>query len=215
LLSSWIHAAARGGVIFFLFFLVPGCFSSSRQAAPAQDEDRHFEPTWESLSQYEVPQWWLDAKFGIYFHWGPYSVPAYKTEWYSHYMYEAGNPIRQYHEKTYGPLSEFGYKDFIPMFRAEKFDADEWAALFKAAGAKFAGPVAEHADGFALWDSKLTRWDAKDMGPKRDVVGELEQAIRRQGLRFIATYHRHWLYAWYPTWATVYTYLASIFGIIY
>lgn len=106
----------------------------------------------ESLKQYEVPEWWLDAKFGIYFHWGPYSVPAHKTEWYSHWMYQPGHEIRKYHEDTYGPLKEFGYKDFIPMFKAEKFDPDAWAKLFKKAGARFAGPVAEHADGFAMWD---------------------------------------------------------------
>lgn len=88
-------------------------------------------------------------KFGIYFHWGPYSVPAYK-EWYSHWMYEDGNKIREYHEKTYGNLKDFGYKDFIPMFTAEKFNADEWAKLFKDAGAQFAGPVAEHSDEFAM-----------------------------------------------------------------
>ena len=145
-------------------------------------------------------EWWLNTKFGIYFHWGPYSVPAHKTEWYSIWMYAQGNPIRKYHEETYGDLKIFGYKDFIPMFTAEKFNADEWAELFKKAGAQFAGPVAEHADGFAMWDSQLTKWDAMDMGPKRDIVGEMEKAVRKQGMKFIATYHRHWLYAWHPTW---------------
>ena len=161
-----------------------------------------FDPTWKSLKQYEVPEWWLDAKFGIYFHWGPYSVPAYWTEWYSHWMYQEGNDVRKHHEEKYGNLREFGYKDFIPMFTAEKFDPDAWAELFKKAGAKFAGPVAEHADGFAMWDSKLTMWDAKDMGPKKDIVGLMEEAIRKQGMKYIVTYHRQWLYAWYPTWDT-------------
>lgn len=159
-----------------------------------------YKANWESLKQYKTPEWWLNTKFGIYFHWGPYSVPAHKTEWYSIWMYAQGNPIRKYHEETYGDLKIFGYKDFIPMFTAEKFNADEWAELFKKAGAQFAGPVAEHADGFAMWDSQLTKWDAMDMGPKRDIVGEMEKAVRKQGMKFIATYHRHWLYAWYPTW---------------
>ncbi len=159
-----------------------------------------YQANWESLKQYKTPEWWLNTKFGIYFHWGPYSVPAHKTEWYSIWMYAQGNPIRKYHEETYGDLKTFGYKDFIPMFTAEKFNADEWAELFKKAGAQFAGPVAEHADGFAMWDSQLTKWDAMDMGPKRDIVGEMEKAVRKQGMKFIATYHRHWLYAWYPTW---------------
>ena len=93
-----------------------------------------YDASWESLKQYQVPEWWKNMKFGIYFHWGPYSVPAYKTEWYSHWMYEDGNPIRKYHEQKYGALWNFGYKDFIPDFKAEKFDADAWAELFKKAG---------------------------------------------------------------------------------
>lgn len=155
---------------------------------------------WESLKQHETPEWFTDAKFGIYFHWGPYSVPAHKTEWYSHWMYVPGHPIREYHEKTYGPLNEFGYKDFIPMFKAEKFDAVAWAKLFKKAGAQFAGPVAEHADGFAMWDSDLTEFDAMDMGPKRDIVGEMSKAIKGEGMKFITTLHHSWLFGWYTTW---------------
>ena len=158
-----------------------------------------YESSWESLAEHPDPEWFRDAKFGIYFHWGPYSVPAYKTEWYSHYMYVPGHACNNYHLETYGPLNEFGYKDFIPMFTAEKFDPDAWVTLFKKAGARFVGPVAEHADGFAMWDSELTEWNAARMGPKRDVVGEMERAVRKRGLKFIATLHHQWLYAWYPT----------------
>ncbi|GAB3658837.1 alpha-L-fucosidase [Echinicola sediminis] len=117
-------------------------------------------------------------------------------------MYVEGSPIQQYHEQMFGPIEEFGYKEFIPMFKAENFDPDEWAELFKQSGAQFAGPVAEHADGFAMWDSKLTAWDAVEMGPKKDIVGMMEKAIRKQDMKFVLTYHRHWLYAWYPTWRT-------------
>ncbi len=163
-------------------------------------EGKHYEPNWDSFHQYEVPEWFKDAKFGIYFHWGPYSVPAYETEWYSHYMYVEGNKINKYHKQHYGTLDEFGYKDFIPMFKAEKFDPEAWAELFASAGARFAGPVAEHADGFAMWDSDLTEWDAADMGPKQDVVGQMEKAVRKQGMKFITTFHHHYMYAWYPTW---------------
>ncbi len=109
-----------------------------------------YKPDWDSLTQHPDPQWFADAKFGIYFHWGPYSVPAYKTEWYSHYMYVPGHACNKHHLETYGSLDKFGYKDFIPIFKAEKFDPDAWAVLFKKAGARFAGPVAEHADGFAM-----------------------------------------------------------------
>jgi len=158
-----------------------------------------YKAQWDSLVKHTDPTWFQDAKFGIYFHWGPYSVPAHKTEWYSHYMYVPGHAIRKHHEETYGSLDKFGYKDLIPMFKAEKFDADAWAALFKKAGAQFAGPVAEHADGFAMWDSDLTDWNAAKMGPKRDIVGAMEKAVRKQGMKFIATLHHQWLYAWYPT----------------
>ncbi len=158
-----------------------------------------FLPTWESVKTHETPEWFRDAKFGIYFHWGPYSVPAHETEWYSHFMYVEDHPIRKYHEETYGPLSEFGYKDFIPLFTASKFNAEEWTDLFVKAGAQFAGPVTEHADGFAMWDSKLTEWDAMDMGPKRDIVGEMAAAIKKTDMKFITTFHHQWLYAWYPT----------------
>lgn len=167
-----------------------------------------YEANWESLKKHQTPNWFKDAKFGIYCHWGPYSVPEFENEWYAHWMYtnpenpeyEEGKKFYEHHTKTYGPLNEFGYKDFIPLFTAENFDAAEWADLFQKSGAKFAGPVSEHADGFAMWDSKLTEWDASDMGPKRDVMGELAREIRKKGMKFIATYHRHWLLGWYPTW---------------
>lgn len=166
---------------------------------PLTSTSPHYLPTWESVKTHETPDWFRDAKFGIYFHWGPYSVPAYETEWYSHYMYVKDHPIHKYHVETYGPLSEFGYKDFIPDFTASKFNADQWVELFVKAGAQFAGPVTEHADGFAMWDSKLTEWDAMDMGPKRDIVGEMAIAIRKTDMKFITTFHHQWLYAWYPT----------------
>jgi alpha-L-fucosidase len=158
-----------------------------------------YEPSWDSLGKHKDPAWFGDAKFGIYFHWGPYSVPAFDNEWYSRNMYIEGERANQYHRLVYGPPSSFGYKDFIPMFRAEKFDAEEWADLFRKAGAKFAGPVTEHADGFSMWDSKLSRWNAAQMGPKRDVVGEMAKAIRNQHLKFITTFHHQWLWGWYPT----------------
>jgi alpha-L-fucosidase len=159
-----------------------------------------YQPTWESLTKHPDPEWFDEAKFGIYFHWGVYSVPAYGTEWYSRNMYQKGSRENRHHLATYGPLSKFGYKDFIPMFTAEKFDPDEWAELFEKAGAKFAGPVAEHADGFAMWDSRLTKWNAARMGPRRDIVGEMARAVRKRGLKFIATFHHQWLWGWYPTY---------------
>ena len=163
---------------------------------------RQYEPTWHSLQNHRTPQWLRESKFGIYTHWGPYSVPACgpNGSWYPHNMYRPGNPQHDHHERTFGPASAFGYKDFIPLFTAEKFDADEWAQLFKSAGAKFAGPVAEHHDGFSLWNSKVNEWNAARMGPKRDVVGELEKAIRGQGMRFMTAFHHFEQWWFYPHW---------------
>jgi alpha-L-fucosidase len=149
-----------------------------------------FEPTWDSLARHnEAPDWFRDAKFGIYFHWGVYSVPAFGNEWYPRNMYIKTSPEYRHQVATYGDPNTFGYPDFVPMFKAEKFNADEWAELFCKAGARFAGPVAEHHDGFAMWDSDLTPWNAADMGPRRDILGELEKAIRKQGMRFVTTFH--------------------------
>ncbi|MFX0099118.1 MAG: alpha-L-fucosidase, partial [Candidatus Hodarchaeota archaeon] len=147
-----------------------------------------YEETWNSLKRHRAPEWLDDAKYGIYFHWGVYSVPAFGNEWYPNRMYSIGD-IYEHHAKTYGEPDEFGYKDFIPDFTAEHFDADEWAKLFKDAGASFAGPVAEHHDGFSMWASKVNPWNAAAMGPKRDIVGELEKAIRKQDMKFICTFH--------------------------
>jgi len=153
-----------------------------------------FQPTWESLENYRVPQWYLDAKFGIFIHWGVYSVPAFGNEWYPRNMYRRGSAEFQHHLATYGPQKEFGYKDFIPLFRAEKFDPDHWAGLFRKAGAKFVVPVAEHHDGFAMYDCSYSEWNAVRMGPQLDIIGELAEAVRRQWLVFGLSSHRaeHW-----------------------
>ena len=194
--------------ILIVLFSCKKTITSQQEVISEKNVSEIYQANWESLKKHETPDWFLDAKFGIYCHWGPYSVPAFENEWYAHWMYtnknnpeyERGLRFYEHHVATYGPLDQFGYKDFIPMFKAKKFDPAAWAELFMNAGAKFAGPVSEHADGFAMWDSKLTRWNAKNMGPKRDIMGELSTEIRKRGMKFIATYHRQWLYAWYPTW---------------
>ena len=153
-----------------------------------------FEPTWDSLEGYVIPEWYLDAKFGIFIHWGVYSVPAFKNEWYPRHMYVQGSDEFNHHVKTYGNHEKFGYKDFIPMFTAEHFNADEWIDLFVEAGAKFVVPVAEHHDGFAMYPTKSNKWHSVEMGPKRDVVGELAAATRKRDLIFGVSSHRieHW-----------------------
>ncbi len=175
-----------------LFIILSSLFS-------CKDSETHkkilpkFEPNWESLSKHEIPEWFKDAKFGLYATLGPYCVPAYVGEWYPYAMYandqryDWTRAIYKHHLKTYG--EDFGYKDFIPMFKAEKFDADEWADLFKKAGARFAGPVMEHHDGFSMWDSKVNRWNTVDMGPKRNIGGELVTAVRNRGMKVLTTFH--------------------------
>jgi alpha-L-fucosidase len=190
-INSDVLAAAVAAVLIW-----PGiCL---RAAPPAGS----YSANWQSLTNHPTPQWYEDAKFGIYFHWSAYSVPAYGSEWYSHNMYQTNNEVYQHHLATYGSLDKFGYKDFIPKFTAEKFNADEWAELFQQAGARYAGPVAEHADGFSLWDSRVNPWNAARMGPKQDLVGKLERAIRKRNLKFITTFHHQWLWGWYSTTAT-------------
>ena len=153
-------------------------------------ESGPFRADWDSLEQYKTPEWYKDAKFGIFIHWGVYSVPAFGNEWYPREMYQQGTESNRHEVATYGPLDKFGYKDFIPMFKAEHFDAQVWAQLFKDAGAKYVVPVFEHHDGFAMYDSGLSDWTVKKMGPHRDTGGELAAAVRAQGMHLGASSHR-------------------------
>ena len=149
-----------------------------------------YEANWESLGKHnEAPEWFRDAKLGIYFHWGVYSVPAFGSEWYPRNMHIKTDGVYKHHIDTYGEPSVFGYHDFIPMFKAEHFDAEEWVNLFKEAGAKFVGPVAEHHDGFSMWASKVNPWNVMEMGPKRDIVGEMSTAVRNNGLKLVTSFH--------------------------
>jgi alpha-L-fucosidase len=156
-------------------------------ALPTKMPAGPFEPTWDSLkANYRVPAWFTEAKFGLFMHWGLYAVPAYHNEWYEKHMY--GQYIA-WHREHFGPHDQFGYKDFIPKFTAEKFDPAAWAALFKKSGARFVIPTAQHHDNFALWDSAVTPFNAKQMGPKRDLIGDLAKAVRAQGLKFGVSNH--------------------------
>jgi len=154
-----------------------------------------YQPNWESLKEYQVPDWFKDDKLGIFIHWGVYSVPAFDNEWYPRFMYrdeisERGINYFQHHLKTYGHPGLFGYKDFIPMFKGEKWDPLDWLELFKASGARYIVPVAEHHDGFPMYDTDYTPWNAAKMGPKRDIIAELAKATRDAGLRFGVSSHR-------------------------
>ena len=165
-----------------------------------------YEPTWASLDSHDLPEWFRDAKLGIFIHWGIYSVPAWApvdaeiggesaspyAEWYPYYMYEEGSPTKEYHEETYGPDVE--YADFIDDWTAERWDPDDWASLFAETGAGYVVLTGEHHDGFPLWDSHYARYNAAEMGPERDIVGDLAEAVRDRGLRFAASYHANYNY---------------------
>jgi alpha-L-fucosidase len=166
-----------------------GCGTAGKKQVE-EIEKTIYEESWESLARHnEEPDWFQDAKFGIYFHWGVYSVPAYGDEWYPRWMHFESRDECKHHLEKYGHPSEFGYHDFVPMFTAENFNAEEWAELFKKAGARFAGPVAEHHDGFSMWDSEVTPWNAVDKGPNQDITGKLKKAFDKKGLKLIATFH--------------------------
>jgi len=165
----------------------PKVVAAAIKSIPTKMASGPFKPTWESLqANYKVPEWFKGAKFGLFMHWGLYSVPAYHNEWYEKYMY--GNFVA-WHTEHFGSPNKFGYKDFIPLFTQEKFDPDAWALLFKKSGARFVIPTAQHHDNFAMWDSKVTPYNAKQMGPKRDLIGDLCKAVRKQGLKFGVSNH--------------------------
>jgi alpha-L-fucosidase len=169
-----------------------------------------YKPTDESLKQYKYPEWFRDAKFGIWSHWGPQAVPR-QGDWYARGMYERGyydcekeiyrEPSRYYtyHLEHYGHPSEFGYKDIIPLWKAERWNPDELMKLYKRVGAKYFVSMATHHDNFFLWNSKLHKWNSVNMGPKKDVVGLWQQAAKREGLYFGVSEHLGASYAWFQT----------------
>ncbi len=151
---------------------------------------------WQSLQKYRIPSWYEEAKFGIFIHWGVYSVPEFGSEWYSRNMYIQGTKEFAYHRKTFGEHKDFGYKDLIPLFKAENWVPETWAALFKKSGAQYVVPVAEHHDGFQMYASELSEWHAANMGPKQDVLGKLKASLTKQGLLTGVSSHRieHWFF---------------------
>ncbi len=158
-------------------------------------ENGKYKDNWESLVNHKVPDWYRNAKFGIFIHWGVYAVPAFGGEWYPRFMhqenaYPGENSYFHHHIKTYGKHKDFGYKDFVPMFKAEKFDPAQWAELFKDAGARFVMPVAEHHDGFQMYDSNLSDWCASKKGPMVDVLGELKRECEKRDMTITASSHR-------------------------
>lgn len=155
-----------------------------------------YQPTMESLRQYQCPEWFRDAKFGIWAHWGPQAVPM-MGDWYARNLYLQDGGQYKHHLETYGHPSTNGYKDIIPLWKAEKFDPDRLMALYKKAGAKYFVSMGTHHDNFFLWDSKIHRWNAVNMGPHRDIVGAWQKAAHKQGLKFGVSEHLGASFTWF------------------
>ncbi len=154
------------------------------------NQNSFFQDTWESLYNYEIPTWYKTDKIGIFFHWGVYTVPQTQSEWYSRYMYMEGSRGYDFHIENYGKHKEFGYKELIPLFKGEAFNPQEWIDLAKALEAKYIMPVAEHHDGFQMYDSDLSIWNSKEMGPKRDIIEQLRVSAKESDLKFCVSSHR-------------------------
>lgn len=175
-------------------------------AQEVEPTKKKYDYAWESLATAPVAPWFDDGKFGIFIHWGPYSVMGYRpggkgyAEQTPKEIYRGPEEYYPWMKETYGANPpEFGYKDIIPMFKAEKWNPDEWAELFKKSGARYVVLTAEHHDGYAMWDSELTDWCATKIGPKRDLVGDLAVAVRKTGLKYATSYHRERHPSYYTT----------------
>ena len=189
---------------FSLIAASPALVSSCKALAQSSESvldvtSGPFKGTRESLREWQVPDWYRDAKFGIWAHWGPQSAIEY-GDWYARNMYIQGSKQYEYHIKTYGHPTRVGYKDVIPIWTASKFDPDHLIGLYKKAGAKYFCSMAVHHDGFDLWNSKYQpRWNSVAMGPKRDIVGEFKRATEKHGLRFAVSEHLAPSYHWFST----------------
>ena len=190
-------SCSRRDVLRTLTAAMPALQLASAQAGPAIAKGP-FSGTRESLRAYRTPEWFRDAKFGIWAHWGPQSAPEY-GDWYARNMYMEGSRQYKYHLEKYGHPSKFGFKDVIPTWKAEKFDPELLMALYRKAGAKYFVSMGVHHDNFDLWNSKHNPWNATQMGPKRDIVGEFRAAAQREGLRFGVSEHLAVSYHWFQT----------------
>lgn len=185
----------------FLLSLLPGIASAQEvyiEVSEAQEpmEKGKFSPDWESLRNYQVPDWFRDAKFGIWAYWGPQCVEG-SGDWMARSMYIEGSDAYKHHIENYGHPSEFGFKDILPLFKAEKWDPDKLVELYKKIGAQYFFVLGNHHDNFDLWDSKYQPWNSKNIGPKRDILAEWEKASRKHGLPFGISLHADHAWTWY------------------
>lgn len=157
-----------------------------------------FLPTWDSLREYQVPDWFRDAKFGIWAHWGPQCQPE-RGDWYARGMYQEGSDQYKYHLQKYGHPSKFGFKDVINEWKAENWNPEELVALYKKAGAKYFMAMANHHDNFDLYDSKYQNWNSTKLGPRKDIIGGWAKAAKEHDLTFGVTVHASHAWTWYET----------------
>ena len=157
-----------------------------------------FKPNWESLQQYQTPDWFRNAKFGIWAHWGPQCQPEF-GDWYAREMYMEGNAKYKYHLEKYGHPSQFGFKDVINEWKAENWNPEELVSLYKKAGAKYFMALANHHDNFDLYNSRYHKWNSLNIGPKKDLIGGWEKAARNNGLHFGVSVHAAHAWSWYET----------------
>ncbi|NRF37190.1 alpha-L-fucosidase [Pedobacter foliorum] len=157
-----------------------------------------YQPSWDSLAQYQVPEWYRDAKFGIWAHWGPQCQPE-RGDWYARGMYEEGSDQYKYHCKKYGHPSKFGFKDVINEWKAENWDPEALVALYKKAGARYFVALANHHDNLDLYDSKHQRWNSTNVGPKKDLMAGWAKAAKKQGLPLGVSVHAAHAWRWYET----------------
>lgn len=184
-------------LVFYLLLI--GTIFSSCSSKHENMTVREYEPTWESLSQYgQAPDWFRDAKFGIWAHWGPQCQPE-QGDWYARGMYDEGSHQYRWHVENYGHPSEFGFKDVINIWKAEKWNPEKLMALYKKVGAKYFFTLGNHHDNFDLWDSKYHKWNSVNMGPKKDIVGGWEKAARANDMYFGISIHSAHAWTWYET----------------
>lgn len=176
----------------------PALRRSAAQIPRFDIETGPFQGTRESLQAYKVPDWFRDAKFGIWAHWGPQSAPE-QGDWYARQMYIEGHPQYKWHVQNFGHPSKVGFKDVIRTFKGEKFDPEHLMDLYREAGAKYFVSMGCHHDNFDMWNSKHTRWNAVNMGPRKDVVGLFRQAALKRGMKFGVSEHLWISYKWFGT----------------
>lgn len=193
----------KGKFFLLSMMFVPSLLFSQSYEVPVMETDEpmmtgKFKPTWESLENYEVPEWFKNVKFGIWAHWEPQCVEG-SGDWMARSLYIEDSREYKYHVENYGHPSEFGFKDILPLFKAERWNPDKLVAFYKEIGAQYFFALGNHHDNFDLWDSKYQQWNSVNIGPKKDILAGWEKAARKHGLYFGISLHSDHAWSWYET----------------